>query len=123
MYMVSRKAKKWIIVLAVIAIILAAAFFAISHFGKQGTIAVIRVNGEIYEKIDLDAVTVAYEIEINTKYGYNKLKVDHGSIAVIESDCRDHICMDKGAVSSEGVPIICLPHRLTIVIEGDNIDA
>ena len=109
--------------LAVIAIILAAAFFAISHFGKPGKIAVIRVDGEIYEKIDLDAVTVAYEIEINTKYGYNKLKVDHGSIAVIESDCRDHICMDKGTVSSEGVPIICLPHRLTIVIEGDNIDA
>lgn len=119
----NKKTKICIVVLAVTAVILAAAFFAISHFGRQGTIAVIRVDGEIYEKIDLEAVDVAYEIEIDTKYGYNKLKVDHGSIAVVESDCRDHICMKKGAVSTEGVPIICLPHRLTIVIEGDNIDA
>lgn len=93
------------------------------HSGMQGTVAVIRVDGEIYEKIDLDTVTVAYDMEIETEFGYNKLHIEHGGISVIDADCRDRICIRQGMVTEAGVPIVCLPHRLTIEIEGGELDA
>ena len=68
-------------------------------------------------------MAVAYDMEIETEFGYNKINIAPDGISVVEADCRDHICIDQGKVSTEGVPIVCLPHRLTIEIEGGNIDA
>ena len=104
-------------------IICIGAFLLLSRSGGIGTVAVIRVDGEVYKKIDLDAVTVAYDIEIKTEYGYNKIHVDKGSICVSEADCSDQICVKQGEITDDGVPIICMPHRVTIEIEGDKVDA
>lgn len=117
------KNKNWILLFAAVFIICIGAFLLLMRGGSYGTVAVIRVDGEVYEKINLDTVTVAYDIEIKTEYGYNKLHIDRDGICVSESDCRDQICVRQGSISTEGVPIICMPHRVTIEIEGDGIDA
>ena len=46
----------------------------------------------------------------------------NGGISVTESDCRDHICIEQGEIDNEAVPIVCMPHRLVIEIEGDAVD-
>ena len=117
------KMKKWIAIFAAIFLVCIGAFALLRHFGMQGTVAVIRVDGEVYEKINLDTVTVAYDMEIRTEFGYNKIHIEPGSISVTDADCRDHICIRQGTVAEVGVPIVCLPHRLTIEIEGGYIDA
>ena len=117
------KMKKWIALFAAIFLVCIGAFALLRHFGMQGTVAVIRVDGEVYEKINLDTVTVAYDMEIRTEFGYNKIHIEPGSISVTDADCRDHICIRQGTVAEAGVPIVCLPHRLTIEIEGGYIDA
>ncbi len=122
-FMNMKSSKTWIVIFAAVLVICAAAFLLLKGSGGHGTVAVIRVDGEIYKKINLDAVAVAYDMEIKTEFGYNKLHIEHDGISVTEADCRDHICMDQGKVSQAGVPIVCLPHRLTIEIEGDDIDA
>ena len=122
-FMNIKSSKTWIVIFAALLVICAAAFLLLRRSGAQGTIAVIRVDGEIYDRIYLDAVAVAYDMEIKTDYGYNILHIEHGGISVTESDCRDHICMKQGVVSTAGVPIVCLPHRLTVEIEGGDIDA
>lgn len=122
-FMNMKSSKTWIVIFAAVLVICAAAFLLLKGSGGHGTVAVIRVDGEIYEKINLDTVAVAYDMEIKTEFGYNKLHIEHDGISVTEADCRDHICMDQGKVSQVGVPIVCLPHRLTIEIEGDDIDA
>lgn len=122
-FMNMKSSKTWIVIFAAVLVICAAAFLLLKGSGGHGAVAVIRVDGEIYKKINLDAVTVAYDMEIKTEFGYNKLHIEHDGISVTEADCRDHICMDQGKVSQAGVPIVCLPHRLTIEIEGDDIDA
>ena len=122
-FMNMKSSKTWIVIFAAVLVICAAAFLLLKGSGGHGTVAVIRVDGEIYKKIDLDAVAVAYDMEIKTEFGYNKLHIEHDGISVTKADCRDHICMDQGKVSQAGVPIVCLPHRLTIEIEGDDIDA
>lgn len=121
-FMNIKSTKTWIVIFAAVLIICAAAFLLLKGGGEHGTIAVIRIDGEIYKKIDLDTVAVAYDMEIKTEFGYNKLHIEHDGISVTEADCRDHICMDQGKVSRAGVPIVCLPHRLTIEIEGGDID-
>ncbi len=122
-FMNMKSSKTWIVIFAAVLVICAAAFLLLKGSGGHGTVAVIRVDGEIYEKINLDTVAVAYDMEIKTEFGYNKLHIEHDGISVTKADCRDHICMDQGKVSQAGVPIVCLPHRLTIEIEGDDIDA
>lgn len=122
-FMNMKSSKTWIVIFAAVLVICAAAFLLLKGSGGHGTVAVIRVDGEIYEKINLDTVAVAYDMEIKTEFGYNKLHIEHDGISVTEADCRDHICMDQGKVSQAGVPFVCLPHRLTIEIEGDDIDA
>lgn len=115
--------KTWIIIFAALFVVCCGVFLLLKFTGEQGNIADIYIDGELYEKIDLNAVTVPYDIELETDFGYNKIHVEHGAISVTEADCPDHICIEQGRISDDGIPIICMPHRLVIQIEGDEIDA
>ena len=66
-FMNIKSTKTWIIIFAAVLIICTAAFLLLKHSGVQGTTAVIRVNGEVYKKIDLNTVAVAYDMEITKK--------------------------------------------------------
>jgi len=115
-------AKAWILIFAALFIVCCGAFVLLRLGGNAGTTADIYIDGELYKKIDLSAVSVAYDIEINTEYGYNKIHVVNNSISVCDADCDDRVCIKQGSISDDGVPIICMPHRLVIEIEGDGID-
>ena len=116
-----KKTKIWIVVLLAVVLLGLLGFFALSHLGG-GTIAVITVDGQEYKRIDLSQVTESYDIEIETKYGHNTVRVEPGRIAVTQADCPDGICVAQGAIDRGGVPILCMPHRLVVKIEGSGID-
>ena len=116
-----KKTKIWIAVLLSVVLLGLLGFFALSRLGG-GTIAVITVDGQEYQRIDLSRVTESYDIEIDTKYGHNTVHVAPGRISVTEADCPDGICVAQGAIDRGGVPIICMPHRLVVKIEGSGID-
>lgn len=109
-------------VLAVFCLLCLGAWLWLGTHG-DGSIAVISVDGEEYRRIDLRCVKESYDIVIETKYGRNTVHVEPGAISVTESDCPDHICQNQGAITKSGVPIICMPHRLVIQIEGGGLDA
>lgn len=82
--------------------------------------AEVYVDGNLYMTIDLrDKIYREYTVE--TKYGYNVVCVSDGSIYIKSSDCPDKICVKTGAVSKSGKPIICLPHKLEIIITDSEI--
>lgn len=116
-----KKTKIWIAVLLSVVLLGLLGFFALSRLGG-GTIAVITVDGQEYQRIDLSRVTESYDIEIDTKYGHNTVHVEPGRISVTEADCPDGICVAQGAIDRGGVPIVCMPHRLVVKIEGSGID-
>lgn len=116
-----KKTKIWIAVLLSVVLLGLLGFFALSRMGG-GTIAVITVDGQEYKRIDLSRVTESYDIEIDTKYGHNTVHVEPGRIAVTQANCPDGICVAQGAIDRGGVPIICMPHRLVVKIEGSGID-
>ena len=91
---------------------------------KTYSVAEIVSDGEVIETVDLSKVTGTYEIEVNTESGYNKISVEPGRIAVIEADCPDKICVNQGYIEAGNLPIVCLPHKLTITMKGGGkIDA
>lgn len=95
----------------------------VSGSGMEGSVAVVRLDGEELYRIDLDAVEESYEIPVDTKYGHNTILVEPGQISVISADCPDGICVNQGVMKSDGLPIVCLPHRLSITMEKRAVDA
>ena len=116
-----KKAKIWIIVFAAVAV-LCCGVFAVRTLSGGGTVAVISIDGEEYDRIDLSKVRESYDIEIETRWGRNTIHVEPGAISVTEADCPDGICVRQGKLTTAGVPIVCMPHRLVIEIYGDAID-
>lgn len=131
--------KKNDILMILILVIAAAALFSFQHLSKSKgskTSIVISFNnetilkGRIYEDagkiiknadyIDSKYISVKdNKLIIKNDSDYNILAADKADdkvigIRCVESNCRDHVCMDVGLTSSEENPIICLPHRLAV---------
>ena len=114
---------KHILILLVAAVLLCAGGFWLIKNADTGSVAVIKVDGQVRDKIDLSKVEESYEIHIDTEYGHNTILVEQGTISVIDADCPDHVCIRQGKLTGGGLSIICMPHRLVIQIGGSDIDA
>ncbi len=112
----------WIAALVGVCLVCAAIFAMLSRM-NMGTVAVVRLDGEELYRIDLARVTESYDIELDTELGHNTVHVEPGAISVSAADCPDQICVRQGAITKGGVPIICMPHHLSVQIEGSGIDA
>jgi len=116
------KRKNWIWIL-LFALLIVGGLLVYRHLGSTGgTVAVISVDGEELERIDLSRVEDSYDIVIETVYGSNTVHVEPGAISVTEADCPDRICVHQGKLTGGGIPIICMPHRLVIEIEDSDLD-
>lgn len=84
--------------------------------------AEIRLNGRVIRTVPLSEDC---EFTVECESGYNTVRVQNGEISVVSADCPDKVCVKTGAISGGNVPIVCLPHRLEIVIINleNNIDA
>ncbi|WP_427338969.1 NusG domain II-containing protein [Caloranaerobacter sp. DY30410] len=80
----------------------------------------IAVNGEVIKKITFDKNMIGKTIDIRTQYGYNKIEIGDGKVRVIDADCPDKLDVKQGWISKPGEIIVCLPHKLTIEIVGEN---
>ena len=81
--------------------------------------AYMTIDGEFYKKIPLTAQVNRKEFMIELDEGYNKVVIENESIAIEEADCRDGVCKEFGFISKPGETIVCLPHKLYIVIQGN----
>ena len=48
---------------------------------------------------------------------YNLLMISSGTAFISDADCPDKLCVSQKAISRKGESIICLPHKLVIVID------
>lgn len=80
-------------------------------------VAKIYQNSELVKIIPLSEDT---EFTVKCNDGYNVITVHNGKISVSEADCPDKVCISTGEISG-GLPIVCLPHRLEILVtNGEN---
>lgn len=110
---------KWILFFAAVLLICMGTWHFRLHFVSSDTkTAVITQNGRVIRTIDLAAVTEPYEFDVTDSHGgRNRIRAEHGRIAVISADCPDLICVNHGYIEDGAGAIVCLPHRLSIVIE------
>jgi len=84
--------------------------------------AEITLDGSLWQRIPLSGHHGTEEFTIETAEGRNVIRVQDESIAVIDADCPDKICVRAGILRHPGETSACLPHKLLIEIKGNDED-
>lgn len=111
------------IILVLSMVIIAAAAFLIINFAvkKDGSYAVIKVDGNVIKTLDLNSGETTIEVN-GYQGGVNKVVINDGKVSMTEADCLDELCVKTGKISRVGETIVCLPHRVVVEIKGSQDD-
>jgi len=107
--------KFWLAVLCGVVVFSAAAVFLLGQ--AEASRALIYSEGALIKSVSLSDVPEPYSFSV-TGTGLNVIEVEQGRIRVSEADCSDKSCVRQGWASGGAVPLVCLPHRLVIKLEG-----
>lgn len=77
------------------------------------TVCIIQDNKVIYTLDLSEEEDRTFRIE-SSNGGWNDVRIENGKICIYDADCPDQTCVHTGFLRAEGVPIVCLPHRLII---------
>ncbi len=114
------RTRTWIVIL--LAFALAMALLSALLYAKRGEGSVVQIvqDGKVLEEIDLSKVYEEYSFTVEAPGGgYNLVTVQPGRIRVSEADCPDQICVGQGWLSDRAAPIVCMPHKLMIMLKGE----
>ena len=95
-----------------------AAWAAYGFFSPHGQIVEIVRDGRVTQVIDLSEESDGL-LEIRSGRGYNILEIKDGTIRVAEADCPNLDCVKMGVLRSANMPLICIPHGLTVRFKSD----
>lgn len=82
----------------------------------HGATAVIYIDGEIYESIELEKVEESYELTLPCSPEATLL-VENGCVSFIKADCPDGLCVSTGKLRYKGDTAACLPAKTVVTIE------
>lgn len=115
------KTRTWIIIISSVFLI-SIAIWCFMLNTSHGTTAIIEAPGNAYH-IDLTSPdNQNLTIEINNEFGKNVIQIEKGRVRMKEADCPDKVCVNAGWTSSSALPIVCLPHKVTITIVNDDTE-
>ena len=100
----------FIIIAVVIALMLSWAAFS-----KSGTTASIYIDGKLYKEVPLSKDD---KIVVESEYGKNTVVIENGAVRITDSDCPGKDC-EAGKISKSSRSLVCLPNRLTVIINGE----
>ena len=111
------------IILVLSMVIIAAAAFLIINFAvkKDGSYAVIKVDGNVIKTLDLNSGETTIEVN-GYQGGVNKVVINDGKVSMTEADCPDELCVKTGKISRVGETIVCPPDRVVVEIKGSQDD-
>lgn len=85
-------------------------------FGQDdGARVEVMTGGKLYGVYSLDedqTVTIRQDGHVNT------FEIKGGAARMTDANCRNHDCMQQGAISKTGETIVCLPHKVVLEITG-----
>ncbi|MDR2571849.1 MAG: NusG domain II-containing protein [Oscillospiraceae bacterium] len=112
----------WLILLS--AVVIASAIAALLLNRITVSYAYIYHNNTLTETVNLVEITEPQYITIEGGNGTNVILLERGRVRMLTADCPDGICVRQGWVSRGVTPIVCLPNRVVIRLEGGdtNID-
>ena len=110
-----RSDKFWLAVLGAVVIVSAVAALILGQ--AEADMALVYQDGALIDSIDLSVVSEPYSFSVGES-AYNVVEVELGRIRVSDANCYDRSCVRQGWASGGAVPLVCLPHRLVITLEG-----
>lgn len=90
------------------------------HKGSfTGDTVTISIGRSLYQEVPVDQDQI---IDVMNDDGTHLLtvRIQNGSVEVIESTCKDHICMDSGPIKHVGQTLVCLPNQVVITLDSTN---
>ena len=124
---ISKEYRKALILICCVIALCALSVFSIvlrRNQDKNSYGAYIYSDGELQTTIDLSQITETQDITFSDGAGgYNIIRISYGKIEVIEANCPDKVCVHMGAIHSSSIPIVCLPHKLVIVLKENGAKA
>ncbi|MDR0880657.1 MAG: NusG domain II-containing protein [Clostridioides sp.] len=113
-----KKRDRWLILAIIVAI---AVFFAInaSENTKKTAKIEVYVDNKIYKSIP---VGKNEEFKVETKAGYNVVRVHDGGVEIVDASCPDKVCVHTGFINKQSQNIVCLPNKVSIVLTGTEAD-
>ena len=82
---------------------------------KKGGTVEVYVDGKLTYSYSLDKNRT---FEVDCDNGKNVVEIKDGKVSVIDADCNNRACVKSKAISKKGEHIVCLPHKLIVVIKG-----
>lgn len=81
----------------------------------------IYIDNKLYKSVKLTPETDEIII-VDNNYGINKIHIHDNGFEVVYADCKSQDDVREGFVDLPGYAVICLPHHLKIIIEGNKTD-
>lgn len=104
-------------VIALVFLLLAAALFGynITH-REAGSFVEIAKDGQV---VQIESLAENQTIELVYGEQYNRIVIEDGVVRMEDANCRDQLCVHTAPLTNVGRAIVCLPHRLSVVIAGE----
>lgn len=117
---IHRKEADLFLVIGIIAVAVII-YACVKLFSPAGAVVVVNVNGEETARFPLDRDTTCHIEGVDG--GYNELCISEGAAYLTDADCPDKLCQSQGRITKAGESIICLPHRVAVIIEDSDRNA
>jgi len=103
-----------IVLLILISIFTVMVYFIKLQYSTKGEYVSVYVDGKIRYSVSLSTNTT---LEIDTGNGINTLVIKDGEAYIESADCSGQDCVNHVPISRVGEQIVCIPHKLIIMIE------
>ena len=111
------KTTKIILAALALAVLASGAWLLLGPRGVENPRVVIEVDGEVYASYDMDEVKGIIPVS-TPNGGENRVWVQEDLVFMDKANCPDQICVKQGAIKDGSVPIVCLPNKVIVRIEG-----
>ncbi len=112
-----KRRNTWILALSLLVLLLLGLLVQRLLFRGEALRAVVEQDGEAVAVL---ALSEDRELTVEAADGgQNRIEVKDGSVAIVEADCPDKVCVKTGRISEPGGVIACLPHGLIVYVEGE----
>lgn len=110
----NKRAFNFIDAIIIVIILIAMVFSCVFLFtSDKGAYAVVYENGKESARYNLDK-----NITTDILDGKMILEIKDGTCYVLESDCKNQVCVRSKAIANAGERIVCAPNKVSIVIKG-----
>ena len=105
--------KRDFVLIGIVLVLIVATCLVVALTKETGACVIVRVDGQ-----QVATYSLLEDGEYSLNGGTNILRIQDGKAFLVDADCPDKNCVNRGKIDQTGESIICLPNRLTVTVYG-----